>query len=334
MPTLYQADNVRVTVPWYDVSPQERDRDDSRGELFTTLEFKESRHRSLWVSVAVHGLLLSLLLVIPLLFTDTIKVRYHYNTVLLATPPIQRQALVEVTHYKTPPQKPEPQPEKRLAAFPLIVPPLIQPREVKLPEPPIAEKIAEVKLLQVMEPERPGPVLRTTARLNSADPTIAAPKIEVRMGGFGDPNGIKGEGRPGKIANIASLGSFDLPVGPDSGNGTGGTHGVKGTVASAGFGNGGGGGVLSRPIGAVHQSGFGDAAAAKPETSRKHIDAAPLPTPVEILFKPKPEYTDEARMLKLEGEVLVRVLFTATGERDGQPVDSSATVHIVFQLAY
>ena len=69
--------------------------------------------------------------------------------------------------------------------------------------------------------------------------------------------------------------------------------------------------------------------------------------------------------MKLEGEVLLRVLFTATGEarvietirglghgldesaiqaaqrirfkpalRDGEPVDSSAIVHIVFQLAY
>jgi len=67
----------------------------------------------------------------------------------------------------------------------------------------------------------------------------------------------------------------------------------------------------------------------------------------------------------LEGEILLRVLFTAAGEvrvldvvrglghgldetaaraaqqikfrpaqRDGQPVDSTATVHIVFQLAY
>jgi TonB family protein len=69
--------------------------------------------------------------------------------------------------------------------------------------------------------------------------------------------------------------------------------------------------------------------------------------------------------MKLEGEVLLRVLFAATGEarviekirglghgldenairaaqqirfkpalRDGEPVDSSAIVHIVFQLAY
>ena len=87
--------------------------------------------------------------------------------------------------------------------------------------------------------------------------------------------------------------------------------------------------------------------------------------PVEILSKPAPAYTAEARRLKKEGEVLLEVVFTASGEvrvisvlqglgygldesavaaakqlkfrpakRDGQPVDSTAKLHIVFQLAY
>jgi len=94
-------------------------------------------------------------------------------------------------------------------------------------------------------------------------------------------------------------------------------------------------------------------------------DTGPIETPVEILSKPRPEYTEEARQLRLEGEVLIRVLFRATGEvkiieivrslghgldqnalraaqqirfkpasRQNQPVDSTAIVHIVFQLAY
>jgi TonB family protein len=87
--------------------------------------------------------------------------------------------------------------------------------------------------------------------------------------------------------------------------------------------------------------------------------------PVEILSKPRPDYTDEARKNRLEGEVLLRVRFAASGDarvvevirglgyglnenairaaeqirfkpalRGGQPVDSTAIVHIVFQLAY
>ncbi len=32
------------------------------------------------------------------------------------------------------------------------------------------------------------------------------------------------------------------------------------------------------------------------------------------LFKPKPEYTDEARAKKIEGQVLLQAIFTASGE--------------------
>jgi TonB family protein len=93
-------------------------------------------------------------------------------------------------------------------------------------------------------------------------------------------------------------------------------------------------------------------------------EAGPTTTPVEIMFKPSPVYTDEARSLKLEGEVLLEVSFSANGtlhvnrvvrglghgldeaavaaatkirfkpaSRGGQPVDSTAIVHVTFQLA-
>ena len=88
-------------------------------------------------------------------------------------------------------------------------------------------------------------------------------------------------------------------------------------------------------------------------------------SPVEVLSKPNPVYTEEARNLKLEGEVLLEMSFSASGTlqvnrvvrglghgldeaavaaakkirfkpalRNGQPVDSTAIVHVVFQLAY
>ena len=93
---------------------------------------------------------------------------------------------------------------------------------------------------------------------------------------------------------------------------------------------------------------------------------APAPVqPVVILSKPNPAYTDEARKLRLEGDVLVEVVFLASGSvrvvrvtnglghgldeaavraaeqirfkpalQDGKPVDFPATVHIEFQLAF
>ncbi|MEI9811407.1 MAG: energy transducer TonB [Acidobacteriota bacterium] len=95
------------------------------------------------------------------------------------------------------------------------------------------------------------------------------------------------------------------------------------------------------------------------------IDVVPAAKPLEILFKPRPAYTDEARRLRIEGEVVLDVLFTASGEahvqgviqslghgldesaresaahiqfrpatRGGESIDQSAIVHIAFQLAY
>jgi TonB family protein len=327
-------------------------------------------------------------LAIPLIFTDTIKVRF--DTTLIA-PPMPKQQVLEVTHYKAPPPKPIIQPKPVVAPPPKPI--LTPPPEVKPPEPP---KVAEVKLPEVIERPKPAPVIRSAPHVDAPDLPIAAPKPpeiktgtfstgssatpttnlpaqKVQTGGFGDPNGIRGEGKPGKASNIASLGSFDLPVGAGAGNGTGGAHGVKGTVESAGFGNGvapvgnggngGGGGNANR---GVRQGGFGDVdGTAKQEAPKKRAETGPAPIPVEILFKPKPDYTDDARKARVEGEVLVRVQFTAAGEvqvlevvrglghgldesalraakqikfkpaqRDGQPVDSTATVHIVFQMAY
>ena len=85
--------------------------------------------------------------------------------------------------------------------------------------------------------------------------------------------------------------------------------------------------------------------------------------PVEITFKPDPAYTEEARKLKVEGEVLLEVEFGADktlhvnrvlrglghgldetavaavnkmdfkpAMRDGHPIDSTAVVHVIYQL--
>ena len=85
--------------------------------------------------------------------------------------------------------------------------------------------------------------------------------------------------------------------------------------------------------------------------------------PIEILDKPKPAYTPEARTQKIEGDVLLDVVFAASGEvrvlgvvrglghgldesaidaarrirftpalQSGRPVDQHVTLHVVFQI--
>jgi TonB family protein len=194
--------------------------------------------------------------------------------------------------------------------------------------------------------------------------TVRKPAAQVQTGGFGDPNGVRGTSDKKGPVMVASLGSFNLPTGPGNGNGTGGAHGATGTVASAGFGDIAGGGAGNRARqGTVSQGGFGQVTTAAP-VAKTHADDKANTKPVEILSKPKPAYTDEGRRLKIEGEVLVEVVFTASGQlqvrrvvkglghgldesalraaqqirfrpalRDGAPYDSTALVHIVFELA-
>jgi len=203
---------------------------------------------------------------------------------------------------------------------------------------------------------------------SSATPTIARAPQQVQTGGFGDPNGVPAQPKNGRPVTIAQSGSFDLPSGPGYGNGTGGARGARGVVASAGFGNGvatGDGSSRVSAHGAVRQGGFGDAdAAATAQARPKPAEQAPKVLPAEIISKPLPVYTEEARKLRVEGEVLLEVIFDASGQvrvlrvvrglghgldeaavraaeqirfkpalRDGQPADSTAVLHIIFQLA-
>ena len=207
---------------------------------------------------------------------------------------------------------------------------------------------------------------------SSATSTIARAPQQVQTGSFGDPNGLPAAPTNGRRIPIAKLGSFDLPPGPGSGNGTGGARGGGGVVASAGFGNGMATGDGSRNLSASHgtgtvrQGGFGDADVPVPAPigSKAADNAAAKTLPAEILSKPTPAYTEEARKLRVEGEVLLEVVLEASGQlrvvrvvrglghgldesairaaeqirfkpalQNGQPMDSTALLHIIFQLA-
>ena len=285
-----------------------------------------------------------------------------------------------------PPQRPAAPPPRNLQPAPVEVPKLLAnvplralARPVRTPETAPAPRLELARkdlgsLLPPSRPARPVEPVRTGV-FSTGSQAVAdtnRPAHEVQTGGFGDPNGIKGEGKDGAKLRTASLGSFDLPSGPGYGNGTGGANGVRGTVVSAGFGNGvasGTGDAASRgrDRGSIQQAGFGDSRpmADQPRIARPPVPAVAAATPVQLLSKPAPAYTEEARQLKLEGEVMLEVTFLANGEcrvlrvvhglghgldeaatraarqirfrpatRDREPVDSTATLRVVFQLAY
>src|SRR6476469_5528909 len=162
---------------------------------------------------------------------------------------------------------------------------------------------------------RPILAVRTGTFGSSATPTLNKPAQKVQTGGFGDPNGVPATGNgQGKLV-LAKVGSFDLPEGAGHGNGLGGSHGTRGTIASAGFGNGiaspGQGDGRGDGRGSVQTGGFGEAALQPVSARQRPAIVTPSSTPVEIISKPRPQYSDEARQLKIEGEVLVAMLFEA-----------------------
>ena len=304
--------------------------------------------------------------------------KHDYHAIALVTTPVpvnHQPAPVRVfKHPEVTPPKPSPEPVTPPVEA-LRLPPEVRHTRVVQNDPPAAPKIdmAANKMPQLAAnaPVIPRHLVKTNvfSTGSSATPTLAAAPKNVQTGGFGDPNGVPAKESHGKPVNIASLGSYDLPTGPGYGNGTGGAHGARGVVASAGFGNGiatgDGSGNSNTTRGTVRAGGFGDAEPVATTSNRaKPAETAPRMTPAEIVSKPTPVYTEEARKQRIEGEVLLQVVFEASGQirvlkvirglghgldeaairaaeqirfkpalRDGQPADSTAVLHIVFQLA-
>jgi len=298
------------------------------------------------------------------------KFVFSYGVQSVNTPPPVPQKPAPVRNFPTP----------KIAE---VVPPrpeaLVVPKELTLPkkkdvpevQAPKVELAAKIDPIPDSKPVIPKQLVRTNvfSTGNSATPTIAADPKKVQTGGMGDPNGVPARENKGHAVTIAQLGSFDMPAGPGYGNGTGGSKGARGVVASAGFGNGvatgDNSGKVSASRGTVRQGGFGDADVVAPAPAKsKAVEPVAKTIPAEITFKPRPVYTDEGRRLKVEGEVLIEVVFTATGQvrvqrvvrglghgldesaiqaaqkiqfkpalKDGQPSDFQAVLHIVFQLA-
>jgi len=314
-------------------------------------------------------------LAVPLLYPEKIKTVLNMEVVPLAAP------VTEVPVAPPPPKikakvPPVPKPEElepvklnpkqpHIFLQPKAVQPVIRKVEAKAPD--MNPDFQPVKIeANSNQPKRPRDEVKVgnLSSGSAAPATVNLPVQKVQTGGFGEVNGLPGKGDPNKTTNINRQGLPALPGGPGYGNGTGGDKGVRGTVASTGFGN----GTAIPPAGGKHgtvqSSGFSDTTVA--ETPKKK--AAPTEgatTPVDVLDKPRPEYTAEGRTLKLEGDVVLDLVFLADGtvqvnrvvsglghgldeaatraaqqikfkpaKRDGQPVDFPARVRIEFRLAY
>jgi TonB family protein len=335
--------------------------------LFMGLQKSEKENP--WVSIAASYIVQAIMVIALLAYTviapriETPAVKY----VDLVAPDL-KPAPAAPTKPVRPVAKVEPDRFVMPVVVPKIEPPLLQVHqpqrihtvavvaEVPRPQLNVAAPKFDSKVLNAL----PGPksvskiIATNTFGGSSATPTLQkiAPS-KVQTGGFGDPNGVPLNAHGSNKSNIATVGSFDLPAGGGYGNGV---------AVQGGGGRGGGAGQ-----GRVQTANFVNATAAPPADSARQMKAVDRPastTPVSIQSKPTPVYTSEARQLKIEGEVLLNVVFTADGQirilkvvrglghgldeaaeraaqgikfspamRDGHPVDSNATLHIVFQLS-
>jgi TonB family protein len=316
----------------------------------------KSRWDRIGLSAVGQLAILAFLLLIPLISPQQMKTALNYQIVELMQP------VTEIPIAPPPPPKPKakvpppevkpevPEPAKLNPKQPhVFLTPKVEPPKVRMVEAKPVElnpAFDQVKMdIPTNQPKRPKEDVKVgnLSPGSAAPATVVAPVNKVQTGGFGDPNGLPGKGDPNKATNVNRLGSPALPGGPGYGNGSGGDKGIRGSVAS---------------------TGFADQTVATDAPKKKAVSSEGATTPVDILGKPRPEYTADGRRLKIEGDVVLEMVFLANGtiqvnrvvsglghgldeaairaaqqikftpaKRDGQLVDFPARVRIEFRVA-
>jgi TonB family protein len=259
-------------------------------------------------------------------------------------------------------------------------PEIPKPEVVKMPTPEAPHLVAAPPKA-VTPPPQP-----KVGLFKSATPTPVANNNStpsVKAGGFGDPVGVTPNPTATRPATIAAVGAFGSAPGPAQGAGAarqGSVHGTsfgagvangvpggkdRGSVASAGFSSGVVGGTgAPGSHGTVATAGFSSPAGNGSGSPHVAKVERPAITPIVVVTKPLPQYTPEAKQLKIEGDVTLEVRFTASGQvqvlrvvnglghgldqqamaaaerirfkpatKNGEPVDQVSVIHISFQLA-
>ena len=338
---------------------------------FGLLPEPERSPASFFTSLVINGLIVLIAIYLGSQVKKLVEHKYEETVLILPTapPPPPKVKLPE------PPKITPPQPPK--VEVKLETPKINVPKPEPKPEPRPVEIEAKVNL-PVIKSAKPAVVLapQPKAALTAAMPAqnnlAKASTAPVHLGEtFGvtpNPNAT----RPATVAAIGNpyggmqgpavaphgvVGSTGIGDGVKSGS----NAGMVGKVASAGL-PGGTGTASNSVTGKVASAGVPTAMVASAPV--KQMTAAPAVTSIEVLSKPQVQYTSEARQLHIEGDVILRVTFTAAGQvvvegvtrglghgldeearrvaqqirfrpatRNGQAVDSTTTIRITFQLA-
>jgi TonB family protein len=301
----------------------------------------------LWLSVGLHAIVVVVVIVDPIRASEE------------SSPPPTRSRMVFMLPARQPVTLP---PAPLVAPRVPATPPLRELAKVEPTKPlalaPIVKRIepAPAPVVPAAVPERPidKPVVQRPPEIGLFERTSAVRTSQaaaaVTTGGF--------ENAP---ASARSAAEGTVTTGAFSNEARAPRAVADGAVTTGGFSSGAPAQRTAKPVGEVQTSGFDQRASAKPSVATV---TRPIDQPVEIVFKPTPEYTDEARAARIEGTVSLELEFTAAGDvrvlrvvrglghgldeaaqraalrmrfkpaqSDGRPVDSRATVHITFRLS-
>jgi TonB family protein len=287
----------------------------------------------LWLSVGLHAIVAVVLIVVPIRASEKPPTPRTQSTRVFVLPPTE---------------------SVKLASVPVVAPRLPAPR---VPPRPMRERArAEVAapLPVVAKLVEPVAAPRVPAAAPVFERPVERPVIQrpPEMGLFERTNGA----RTSQATASVTTGGFVSAASPRS------AANATGAVTTGGFGSG-APAPRAAASGEVQTAGF-DLRASAPAQASVAALTKPIDRPVEIVFKPTPEYTDEARSARIEGTVSLELEFTAAGDvrvlrvvrglghgldesaqraalrirfkpaqSDGRPVDSRATVHITFRLS-
>jgi TonB family protein len=321
-------------------------------------------------SAVINGLILFLVLYIGATARRAID-QHRYEETMLVLPAKQ----------PPPPPKEKLTPPPPMAKLPDVPEIKLEAPKINIPKPEPKPVQMEAKLaLPAIKEARPQVILAQQPKAALSGAAMPAQnnntKFSTKPVHFGDTFGVKPNPNARGAATVAAIGN---PYGGSQGP----AIAPHGKVGSTGFGNGTRIGSSSGTVGRVASARVpGAAANAAPSGNRGRVASAGIPatptavaavprvvaggvsTNLEIISKPQPQYTHEAKQLRVQGEVVLRVTFKANGQavvqnivhglghgldeearrvaqqirfrpvtRNGRAVDTTTNITITFQLA-
>lgn len=338
---------------------------------FGLLPEPERSPGSLITSAVINGLILAIFIYAGMTAKKALD-QHRYEETLLVLPT------------KPPPPKPKekmppPPPVKELPKIPQVqfeAPKIELPKPVPKPEPKPVQIEAKVNL-PAIKMAKPAVILAPQPKSALAAAAMPAQDSSVKPSTkpvhFGQTFGATPNPNATRPANIAAIGN---PYGGMNGPAIA-PHGV---VGSTGIGNGTKFGSNAGTVGKVASAGIPTTTAQAQGTIGKvasvaiptataavpvqRLESAPVVTNLEVLSKPPVQYTNEAKQLRVQGDVILRVTFKASGRvvvegvvhslghgldeearrvaqqirfhpatRNGQAVDLTTNITVTFQLA-